>query len=72
MRTIVALVIASSLAVACTETPSDLPPCLGVYGSTSCPASEAGADTGASDGSNASDAAAPDGALDADDASNTQ
>jgi hypothetical protein len=66
MRALLALVLAADLVVGCTVTPSDLPPCLGVSGSTSCSLSEAGAD--ASD----SGALVVDGPFEADDTSNTQ
>jgi hypothetical protein len=66
MRTTLALVIAADLVVGCTVTPSDLPPCLGVSGSTTWSLSEAGADAGDAG------ALAVDGQFEADDTSNTQ
>jgi hypothetical protein len=55
VRALFRIVVVASVALGCTETPSNLPACLGIQGSPACAPDDAGTDADATD---ASDAAA--------------
>ncbi|MGA3122308.1 MAG: hypothetical protein ABSF69_16215 [Polyangiaceae bacterium] len=57
MRALFRIAVGASVALGCTETPSNLPPCLGIQGSSACAADDAATDAEAT-GTDASDASA--------------